>query len=135
MTELRPDEGYILTTNQIKITVVPEYLAEHSDSKQEVYAFSYNVTIENLGSLAVQLINRHWIVFSGGSQFADVKGEGVVGLQPVLDPGDSFQYGSGSTINSPHGSMHGTYTFQNEDGEFFDVEIPQFDLICPDVVN
>ncbi|MCB0317705.1 MAG: Co2+/Mg2+ efflux protein ApaG [Bdellovibrionales bacterium] len=135
MTDLRPDEGYSLITNHIKITVVPEYLTEHSDPKNNVYAFSYNVTIENLGSDTVQLINRHWIVFSGGIQFADVKGEGVIGLQPVLNPGDSFQYGSGSTIDDVHGSMHGTYTFQNENGEFFDVKIPRFDLICLDIVN
>ncbi|MEZ4752823.1 MAG: Co2+/Mg2+ efflux protein ApaG [Bdellovibrionota bacterium] len=135
MNELRPDEGYVNISNHIRITVVPGYLPEHSDPNQELYAFSYTVTLENLGSDTVQLINRHWIVNSGGVQYADVKGEGVVGFQPVLEPGDTFQYGSGSTINNPQGAMYGIYTFQNERGEFFDAEIPRFDLICPDVVN
>ncbi|MCL4142572.1 UNVERIFIED_CONTAM: hypothetical protein GTU68_005308 [Idotea baltica] len=83
----------------------------------------------NLGSETVELINRHWLVFSDLTQIADVKGEGVAGQQPMLEPGDEFSYSSWTTLIDPCGSMSGTYTFCTEDGVFFDVEVPKFELV------
>ena len=121
-------EVYSKSTRDIKIEVVPEFLERESDVEQSAFAFAYTVTIRNNNQYTVKLINRHWIVLSGGKQIADVKGEGVVGQQPTLRPGEEFEYTSGTMIVDSVGSMHGTYTFQNEMGEFFDVAIPSFNL-------
>lgn len=121
-------EVYSKSTKDIQIEVVPEFLERESDVEQSAFAFAYTVTIRNNNQHTVKLINRHWIVLSGGKQIADVKGEGVVGQQPTLRPGEEFEYTSGTMIVDSVGSMHGTYTFQNEVGEFFDVSIPSFNL-------
>jgi len=107
-------------------------LEERSDVEAGVYVFTYEVIIENTGSDTIQLLNRHWVVISGGRQYADVKGDGVVGEQPILEPGNIFSYASFTVIAEAVGSMHGSYTFRSESGEFFDVAIPQFDLIYID---
>lgn len=126
---------YSSITNHIRVTVEPEYIPAQSRPKKSVFAFAYTVTIENLGSEAVQLLERHWIIHSGLQQFAEVVGPGVVGEQPILDAGHSFQYTSSAVIEDPTGSMRGTYTFRSEDGKFFDAEIPQFDLYYPEVIH
>lgn len=118
------------TTRGIKVSVVPAYHDDQSDPERNLYIFTYTVSIENVGDEVSQLINRHWLVYSAGIQCADVKGEGVIGDQPILLPGEVYRYTSGTSINDPVGSMHGSYTFQSEGGEFFDVQIPKFDLIC-----
>ncbi len=118
------------TTRSVKISVIPVYHEDQSDPERNLYVFTYTVTIENTGDEISQLINRHWIVCSAGIQCADVKGEGVVGDQPILLPGEVYRYTSGTSINDPVGSMWGSYTFQTETGEFFDVSIPKFELIC-----
>ena len=120
--------SYTKTTRNIQVTVIPNYIEEQSDPSAGVFSFSYKVLMRNLGKEGVELINRHWMVFSDESQIADVKGEGVAGQQPVLEPGEEFSYSSWTTIVDPTGSMKGSYTFCTEDGEFFDVEVPQFSL-------
>lgn len=122
---------YSQITKSIRISVVPDHLVENSDPKNDVYAFSYTITVENLSDKNVQLLERHWIIMSAGVQIAEVVGPGVVGNQPVLVPGESFEYTSGAVIHDPIGSMHGSYTFKSEDGKYFEVEIPRFDLSYP----
>lgn len=136
MNEMNEHEfAYFKTTRGISIGVEPEFLTDQSDSSKNIYSFSYTVVFENLGVDAVQLINRHWRVFSGDRQLADVKGPGVVGENPILQPGEAYTYSSGATIADPIGMMSGSYTFRNEAGEFFDVEVPNFDLVSPDVMQ
>lgn len=120
---------YTETTNNIRVSVCPQFVEEQQDPDQLAYAFSYTVTIENCGSNRVQLLNRHWFISSGGQFFSEVKGEGVVGLQPIIDAGTGFQYSSWSVIQDPIGSMNGTYEFRSDDGSLFEVEIPEFDLV------
>lgn len=127
--------SYSATTDNIRVTVFPDYLEDESEPAQSHYSFAYTVIVENLGSSKVQLIRRHWIVLSGGAQYAEVKGDGVVGLQPVIEPGEGFQYTSGSVIKDPFGSMLGWYTFQDESGQVFDVEIPSFNLVCAYMIH
>ena len=137
-TEFMPkdEQGqYTEITNGIRVTASPEYLPEQSDPNNNLYAFSYSITIENTSSESVQLINRHWVIFSGTRQHGDVKGEGVVGVQPIIGPSDRFEYTSGATIKDTAGAMEGTYTFVGENGDFFDVKIPRFDFIYPDLLN
>lgn len=125
-------QEYTKTTGSIVVNVQPQFLPDRSHIEQGLYTYAYTVTIQNQGSQMVQLINRHWRVFSGERQIADVKGEGVVGEQPVIKPGDSFQYTSGTVVHHEVGSMRGYYTFLSARGEFFDVEIPEFHLIFLD---
>lgn len=120
---------YSTVTRDVRVTVVPSFLKERSDIDAGTYVFLYEVTIENHGKETIQLLNRHWIVMSGGRQFADVKGDGVVGEQPIFESGTAYAYTSFTVIDSEVGSMYGTYTFRSEAGEFFDVIIPEFDLI------
>ena len=128
---------YALTTEDISITVFPQYIDEQSTPEENIYSFAYTILIQNLGTKTVQLLSRHWYVHSAGALYMEVKGEGVVGVQPFLEPGEAYQYTSGSVIKDPVGSMYGIYTFrtvgnQEESGnEQFEVEIPKFDLMCP----
>lgn len=119
-------------SKDVEISVTPEFLPEQSDPSEGIFSFSYAVTLRNAGDEAIQLINRHWIVLSADRQIADVKGEGVIGEQPVLEPAEEFEYSSWTTLVDPYGAMYGTYTFYSESGEFFDVEIPRFDLLYVD---
>ena len=128
-------ELYTKTTRNIEISVTPSYLPEQSEPENSIYSYSYEVTISNTGKDTVQLINRHWKIISGGVQVADVKGEGVVGEQPTLEPGQGFSYTSWTTTVDPIGSMYGAYTFYSDQGEFFDVEVPEFQLIYLDPNN
>ena len=118
-------------TNNIRITVCPEYLEDQSEPGRNSYAFSYTITIENLGEDNVQLLRRHWIVNSGGAEYMQVKGDGVVGEQPTLESNSGFRYSSGTVIKDPVGSMHGWYTFKYSDGTLCEINIPRFDLIYP----
>jgi len=115
--------------------VLPAALEEQSNPTANQFSFAYTITLENLGSSTVQLLERHWLVFSAGKQSSEVVGPGVVGVQPVLEQGQSFQYTSGAVIRDPIGSMRGSYTFRNEHGEFFQVQIPEFDLVYPLVIH
>lgn len=126
---------YSTVTQDIRVSVLPEHLEANSDPNAGIFAFSYAVRIENLGSETVQLIERHWIISSNGEHFAEVVGPGVVGEQPTLKHGDVFEYSSSAIIHHPIGSMHGTYTLRAMDGTFFQVSIPKFDLLYPILIH
>jgi len=132
MDQVQLQEEYSKTTRDIKVTVFPEFADDRSNPARNLYAYSYTVELENIGSETVQLINRHWRVFSAGIQVADIKGEGVIGEQPVLEPNMKFQYTSWTMVSDPIGSMKGSYTFMSDQSEWFDVEIPEFSLVYID---
>ena len=116
---------------EINIIVRTTYLPEQSDETLDHYVFAYTITIANTGMVAAQLISRHWIIEDGGNDAQEVRGLGVVGEQPLLKPGDSFEYTSGTAISSPVGSMKGSYQMIAEDGLHFDASIPEFTLSVP----
>lgn len=115
----------------MSVTVVPRYLPEQSDPAQQQYVFAYTVRITNTGSLPAQLISRHWIITDGAQRTEEVRGLGVVGQQPLLPPGESFEYTSGCPLPTPVGTMKGTYHCVGENGVPFEVEIPEFVLAMP----
>jgi ApaG protein len=117
---------------QCSCHVVPHYLHEQSAPEDDVYGFAYTVTITNTGEVAAQLIARHWVISDARGHTEEVKGLGVVGQQPLLKPGESFQYSSGSRLRTPSGTMHGSYFFVADDGERFEVAIPMFVLEAGD---
>lgn len=123
------------TKYQISINVDTTYLAEQSDPAADRYVFSYTVTIANTGTVAAQLISRHWIIADAENVTQEVKGLGVVGEQPLLQPGESFEYTSGTAMATPVGTMHGNYQMVAEDGVKFDAEIPKFTLSMPRVLH
>ena len=130
MTELQKHHArYIEITKGIRISVIPEPIEEQCDPGSNVYTFLYTIMIENVGDIPAQLVERHWHIFSGDQKIAEVVGPGVVGVQPRVSPGEAFQYQSSAVIQDPIGAMQGAYTFRTDDGEFFEVTIPQFDLI------
>ena len=108
--------------------VVPQYVPDQSSPGEAIYGFAYTVTITNTGDVAAQLISRHWVIVDANGRVEEVKGLGVVGHQPLLKPGESFQYTSGSRLRTPSGTMHGSYFFVAEDGERFEATIPMFVL-------
>lgn len=119
----------------ISINVDTTYLAEQSDPASDRYVFAYTISIANTGTVAAQLISRHWIITDAENVTQEVKGLGVVGEQPLLQPGESFEYTSGTAMATPVGTMQGTYQMVAEDGIKFDVEIPKFTLSMPRVLH
>ncbi len=117
---------------QFSCDVSPHYLPGQSSPADGVYGFAYRVTITNTGEVAAQLIARHWVISDARGHTEEVKGLGVVGHQPLLKPGESFQYSSGSRLHTPTGTMHGSYFFVAEDGERFESVIPMFVLDAGD---
>jgi ApaG protein len=113
---------------QILVEVQPRHLPEQSAPEQGQYVFAYTITITNTGEVPAQLISRSWNVNDANGQTEKVRGLGVVGQQPLLQPGESFEYTSGTRLRTPTGTMHGSYFFVAEDGERFDVDIPMFVL-------
>ena len=120
---------------EINIIVRTTYLPEQSDETLDHYVFAYTITIANTGMVAAQLISRHWIIEDGGNDAQEVRGLGVVGEQPLLKPGDSFEYTSGTAISSPVGSMKGSYQMIAEDGLHFNASIPEFTLSVPRILH
>ena len=120
---------------EIDIIVRTTYLPEQSDETLDRYVFAYTITIANTGMVAAQLISRHWIIEDGGNDAQEVRGLGVVGEQPLLKPGDSYEYTSGTAISSPVGSMKGSYQMIAEDGLRFDASIPEFTLSVPRILH
>ncbi len=119
-----------MPTYQFECVVSPHYLPEHSEPAQDRYAFAYTVTIVNRGQVPAQLIARHWVIVDGRGHTEEVKGLGVVGQQPLLQPGEAFEYTSGAVIRTPLGSMRGSYFCVAEDGERFEADIPAFALMA-----
>jgi len=119
----------------ISISVNTAYLADQSDPSSDRYVFAYTITISNTGTVAAQLISRHWIITDADNVTQEVKGLGVVGEQPLLRPGESFEYTSGTAMATPVGTMRGTYQMVAEDGNKFDAEIPTFTLSMPRVLH
>ena len=117
-----------MSSYNVQIDVLPQYVAEQSDPLQKIFAFAYTVTVTNTGSVPAQLISRHWQIQDESGRSEEVKGLGVVGYQPLLQPGEKFQYTSGTRLRTPTGTMHGSYFCVAEDGEKFDVDIPMFIL-------
>jgi ApaG protein len=113
---------------QFHVEVLPQYLPEQSSPQQGLYLFAYTITISNTGTVAAQLISRTWNVNDANGHTEKVKGLGVVGQQPLLKPGQRFEYTSGTRLRTPTGTMHGSYFCVAEDGEKFDVDIPMFVL-------
>lgn len=120
---------------RISVNVNTTYLAEQSDPSVDRYVFAYTVTIVNTGTEAAQLISRHWIITDAENVTQEVKGLGVVGEQPLLRPGESFEYTSGTALATPVGTMRGSYQMVAEDGNKFDAEIPRFTLSMPRVLH
>jgi ApaG protein len=119
--------------NQYNIDVQVEtaYVSEHSEPDEDRFVFAYTITLVNRGSVTAQLISRHWFITDADNRTEEVEGEGVVGDQPVLKPGEGFRYTSGAVIETPVGTMHGTYQMVAEDGRTFDANIPRFILSAP----
>ena len=113
---------------QFDVTVLPEYLPEQSAPETGVFSFAYTITITNAGDAPAQLISRHWIIIDARGHTEEVKGLGVVGHQPLLKPGESFQYTSGCRLRTASGTMHGTFHCVGEEGEPFDTPVPLFVL-------
>ncbi len=122
---------YDQVTRDIKVTVRPRYLGEHSNPGQNRYVWSYSVRIENQGGETVQLCNRYWCITDSLGRIQEVRGAGVVGKQPVLRPGEAFEYTSGTPLATPSGIMTGTYQMRTDQGQSFDVTIPAFSLDSP----
>jgi ApaG protein len=113
---------------QFTCEVEPQYLSEQSSPNEHVYAFAYTITVTNTGDVAAQLISRHWVITDAQDHTEEVKGLGVVGNQPLLQPGESFQYTSGTRMATPSGTMHGSFFCVAEDGERFDCPVVAFEL-------
>ncbi|TFV94900.1 Co2+/Mg2+ efflux protein ApaG [Oxalobacteraceae bacterium OM1] len=116
---------------EFTVTVRTQYLEEQSVPDRSHYVFAYTITIRNSGTVAAQLISRHWIVVDANNNKEEVRGLGVVGHQPLLQPGEQFEYTSGTVLRTPQGSMSGTYFCVAEDGEQFNTVIPEFVLSLP----
>lgn len=122
---------YQATTHAIQVTVTPAYQEEQSSPGENRYLWAYHVRIENQGTATVQLLNRYWYITDSLGHVEEVRGPGVVGEQPVLGPGESYEYTSGCPLSTPSGIMLGRYEMQSSDGGQFEVEIPAFSLDSP----
>ncbi len=122
---------YNAVTRQISVTVTPHFIEDQSDPEDNHYVWAYQVNIENAGSETVQLISRYWHITDANGQVQEVRGDGVVGEQPVLRPGESFEYTSGTPLSTPSGIMVGRYQMETKGGEGFEIEIPAFSLDSP----
>jgi ApaG protein len=118
-------------TQGVRVSVNPVYLENPSEPERSHYVWAYQVTIANEGGETVQLLTRHWKITDGNGQLHEVQGPGVVGEQPVLKPGEHFEYTSGTPLTTPSGIMMGTYQMQSASGEMFDAVVPAFSLDSP----
>jgi ApaG protein len=120
---------------EVAVSTQTQYLPEQSDESASRYVFAYTITIRNAGAVAAQLISRHWIITDAQGLVQEVRGMGVVGAQPTLQPGEKFEYTSGASIATPVGTMRGTYQMVAADGTRFEATIPQFTLSVPRVLH
>ena len=123
---------YRAITRKIEVTVEPNFMPERSSVENSRYFWSYTIVITNAGDQTVQLRTRHWIITDASGQKQEVRGEGVVGEQPVLAPGERFEYTSGVPLSTASGFMTGRYQMVSETGERFEIDVPTFSLDCPD---
>lgn len=126
----RPDPDH-----DIQVQVKSEYLEEQSNPAESRYVFAYHVRITNSGSRAARLLTRHWVIMDGEARIQEVRGDGVVGEQPQLEPGASYEYSSGAVLETPVGSMHGSYGMIDPSGQTFEAPIPAFTLAIPRVLH
>ena len=123
-------------THGIKVSVTTQYLESHSKPDLRYFLFSYRIIIENTSEYAVQLLRRHWNIFDSAGDYKEVKGEGVIGQQPTILPGESYGYESGCNLSTEFGSMYGTYLMKRKvDGKTFSIKIPRFELVVPFRLN
>ena len=129
--EKRPQESIY----RVAVAATTQYIAEQSDEAAGRYVFAYTITLRNGGNVAAQLISRHWVITDAQGLVQEVRGMGVVGAQPLLQPGESFEYTSGTSIATPVGTMRGSYQMVAEDGTRFEAPIPEFTLSIPRVLH
>ena len=123
------------TDYRIRIEAESRYIREQSQPEQDQFVFAYTITIRNAGTVAAQLISRHWVITNGDGKVQEVRGDGVVGEQPHLQPGESFRYTSGAMLETPVGSMHGSYLMRTDDGTEFEATIPLMRLHMPNSLH
>ena len=121
--------------NNISISINTTYLQQESDPKNNKFYFLYTVSIVNNGSMGAKLLSRHWVIEDSNGKVQHVKGEGVVGDQPHMNPGDEYQYTSGTILETSFGTMKGSYQMINDSENYFDAEIPEFILSIPRVIH
>jgi len=121
--------------HKIRVEVDTSYLEDQSDPKERRYVFSYTITIRNEGSVPARLLTRHWIITDSNGKVQEVRGEGVVGEQPYLKPGQGFRYSSGAVLETPVGAMQGSYQMVSDDGQQFDAPISPFRLAMPGLLH
>ena len=132
---MRSETMYRARTHGIEVTVEPFYLEERSNPDSSRYVWGYKINIANRSALRVQLMERYWRITDANGQVEEVSGDGVVGEQPVLEPGESFEYSSGCPLETPSGMMIGRYRMERSDGSSVDVDIPAFSLDLPGVAR
>ena len=121
--------------HNIVVNVTTTHITEQSDAKAERYVFTYTITIRNEGSMAAQLLTRHWVITNADGKTQEVRGDGVIGEQPTIKPGNTFQYTSGTMLETPVGSMYGSYQMRTDDGTTFDAKIEPFTLSVPNALH
>ena len=122
-------------TNDIRVDVETAFVPDQSDPGQNRFVFSYTITIRNQGGVPAKLLNRHWVITDANGKVQEVRGEGVVGEQPHIKPGEGFRYSSGAVLETPVGSMQGAYQMVNDRGETFDAPIAPFRLAVPGLLH
>ncbi len=122
---------YTATTQSIRVTVTPDYLEDESEPSENYFAWAYTVEVENHSEEVVQLISRYWRITDAVGRIKEIRGAGVVGEQPILEPGDAFEYTSWTPLETVSGIMTGSYQMKSHDGQQFDIEIPAFSLDSP----
>ncbi|OWY40429.1 Co2+/Mg2+ efflux protein ApaG [Xenophilus sp. AP218F] len=122
-------------TYRMEVEAEPRYIEEQSNIANDIYVFGYRIRITNTGTEPAQLVSRHWIIADANQQVQEVRGMGVVGEQPHLEPGESFEYTSATHLKTPYGSMKGCYHLQADDGKRFEAEIPEMTLVAPRVLH
>jgi ApaG protein len=133
-----PGKGFAVGAGEkYEITVVPKasYVEDQSDPSKNQYVFAYTITVTNSGTVPAQLVSRHWVITDANNKVVEVKGLGVIGQQPLLKPGESFEYSSGTHLETAVGTMRGEYQMVAEDGQHFDAPIPPFTLSVPRVLH
>jgi ApaG protein len=130
-----PTDAYSATTRQVQVVVRPRFLPEQSNPERNLFVWTYHVRIENLGTETVQLVARHWVITDAQNRVEEVRGPGVVGEQPVLKPGESYEYDSACPLSTESGAMEGSYSMVTSDETRFEATIPTFSLHLPEATR